>query len=70
MLRGPVWCFAGEILMVVMNLVLTSEFLKGGLQRRHNGLLGYLGFESRADHLGTLEKPSPVGSSHGYQRFM
>ena len=28
------------------------------------------GFESRADHWGTFEKPSLVGSSHGYQRFM
>ena len=29
-----------------------------------------LGFESRANHCGTVEKPSSVGSSHGYQRFM
>ena len=26
--------------------------------------------ESRADNWGTLEKPSPVGSCHGYQHFM
>ena len=29
-----------------------------------------LGFESRANHCVTVEKPSSVGSSHGYQRFM
>ena len=38
-------------------------------RQRPNHILNHI-FESSADHWGTLEKASPIGNFHGYQRFM
>ena len=50
------------------NLVLFASFCQDGSVVIYDG--DFWWFESRADYWGKLEKPSLVGSSHGYQHFM